>query len=259
MKKPFIIATVAVAALLLCTAAQSCRQVSKIISGVQKLKKVADDNTKYLHLEFLDIPIAGGCNKFVDTLKALGFHDAESYSDAYWLYGNYSGLPVEACVYFTPITNLVSRVAVYYPDRSSWADIESEYFRLKDSLTVLYGEPESKEVFEPPFKKGDGYEHKAVEKKMCEYWSVFSVYHGSALVGTIYLDLGEGDDPDTFEIMLLFTDAHNYQMEQKETAAVSKMVDSVQDSQDDTDSTEASTAKDSTSTQPTESNNKPIQ
>ena len=217
MKKPFVIATVAVAALLLCMAAQSCRQVSKIISGVQKLKKVADDNTKYLHLEFLDIPIAGGCNKFVDTLKTLGFHDAESYSDAYWLYGNYSGLPVEACVYFTPITKLASRVAVYYPDRPSWADIESEYFRLKDSLTVLYGEPESKETFEPPFKKGDGYEMKAVEKNMCEYWSIFSVFHGGALIGTIYLDIGKGDDPNTCEIMLLFTDTRNFQMEQKET------------------------------------------
>ena len=250
MKKPFVIAIIAISALLLCPATQSCRSFRKLISNAQKLKKVTDDNKKFLHLKFLDIPIAGSCNRFVDTLKALGFQNEELFSDYYWLDGHYSGLPVEACVYFTPITKLASRVAVYYPDRPSWADIESEYFRIKDSLTALYGEPESKETFEPPFKKGDGYEMKAVEKNMCEYWSIFSVFHGGALIGTIYLDLGKGDDPNTCEIMLLFTDAHNYQMEQKETAAVSKMVDSVQDSQNDADSTE---------TQSTETNNKPIQ
>ena len=170
-----------------------------------------------MHLPFLGIPIAGNYNSYADTLKSLGFEETLREGNFIFLKGPYQDKTVEIIVFGTPRNRLVYRVSLNFPDRTTWADVEAEYNRLKDSLTAIYGPPDSSELFEPPFKKGDGYEMKAMEKEMCKYQSDFFVYYGAAPLGCIILSFEPGDQANTAQVYLLYIDSHNDEIYDIET------------------------------------------
>lgn len=259
MKRLACITAVLLSALLLCSAlqsCQSCRSVKKLLTYSQDIKNIAKKNKQLMHLPFLGIPIAGNVSSYADTLWALGFEEYHRdvdfrNVDHVYLSGNYQNQEVYVEVIGTPRSRLVRRVALSFPDRTSWAEVESEYFRVKDSLTTLYGPPDSEELFEPPFKKGDGYEMKAIEKEMCTYQSDYFIYYGAATLGCIILSIDPGDEDNTAQVYLLYIDSHNDEIYDIETGQ--KAPDTLEYPTDSTDTTNTTTptkTADSTSQQP---------
>ncbi len=243
MKRLACITAAILSALLLCSAIQSCRScrtIKKLFTYSQDIKNISEKNKQLMHLPFMGIPMAGNCISYADTLKTLGFEETQRDGDLIFLNGTYQGKPVEIVVVCTPIRRLVSRVTLTFPDRTTWADVESEYLRVKDSLTTLYGPPDSVELFDPPFKKGDGYEMKAIEKEMFKYQSDYYVYYGAAQLGCIILSICSGDQANTAQVYLLYIDFHNDEIYEKE----SDIYDTTNTTDYPTDST--SNAKDST-------------
>ena len=220
MKRLTCITALLLSALLLCSAlqsCQSCRSVNKLFTYSQDIKKVSEKNKQLMHLPFLGIPIAGNYISYADTLKSLGFEEFLREGNFIFLNGTYQDKPVKITVGGTPRSRLVRRVSLSFPDRTTWAEVESEYLRVKDSLTTLYGPPDSVELFEPPFKKGDGHEMKAIEKEMCKYQSDYYIYYGAAPLGLIILSIDPGDEDSTAQVYLLYIDSHNDEIYDIET------------------------------------------
>lgn len=252
MKRLACITAVLFPALLLCSAlqsCQSCRSVKKLLTYSQDIKNITEKNKQLMHLPFLGIPIAGNFISYADTLKTLGFEEFQRDGNFIFLSGTYQDKPVKITVGGTPRSRLVRRVSLSFPDRTSWAEVESEYFRVKDSLTTLYGPPDTVELFEPPFKKGDGYEIKAIEKEMCKYQSDYFIYYGAAPLGCIILSIDPGDEANTAQVYLLYIDSHNDEIYDIETGQ--KDPDTLEYPTDSTDST--ITTNTSNSTKPTDS------
>ncbi|MBP5517801.1 MAG: hypothetical protein J6X91_03990 [Bacteroidales bacterium] len=245
MKKPFIIATVAVAALLLCTAAQSCRTVRKIRERKEQIQKIAEENKEYMHLEFMGLPMAGSSTAFARSLKARGFEEISDIQKMTEMTGTVDGLPVEICLMRTPKTGLISRVALFRPNRGTWSELEAEYLHLKDSLLALYPYPAIEEVFDSPFKKGDGKEIQALQQQMCTYESDFYVNDDDVTIGIISVSIVGTEEDNSSRVMLLYLDIFNYDIECQE-----KGIKTFSDIDEDEPEAEPDS---------TESNNKPIQ
>ena len=255
MRKHICITGVLLSALILSSAVQSCRSCRKIITEAKEvqrdIRKTVEENKQFMHLSFQGIPMAGNYKPFADSVKSLGFEEyARGKNTILYTGGTYQNQPVDITIAFTPRSRLIYRAAIFLPDRTTWAEVESEYNHLKDSLSALYGPPDAVEYFEPPFKKGDGYEMKAIEKEMFKYQSDFSVYYGAARIGCIILNIDTGIEDSTARAYLLYVDLHNDEIYDKETGNLdtepdttdsdtTKTIDSKSTSKDTTGSTAA--------------------
>jgi hypothetical protein len=76
--------------------------------------------------------------------------------------------------------DLVSKIAVIFPDREDWASLSGNYFNLKEMLTEKYGQPtKSEEKFQNREPRDDGSKFHEVRFGSCSYYSVFQTPNGS--------------------------------------------------------------------------------
>ena len=154
------------------------------------------------HLTFMGIPITGTLENFAQKLEAKGFE--KKYSDKTSVefegeFAGYSGCTIHVFKIRNP--NIVYQVAVCLPKKSSWANLEKEYYKLKGMLTNKYGEPSS---HPETFKEGaltfnDAAKMSSLKEGNCDYWTGWKVDNG-----IIILDIAPIIDTDDGNIRLTY-------------------------------------------------------
>lgn len=140
------------------------------------------------HMSFKGVPINGKLNSFVSKLEAQGFSVEYKQDDAAVLSGEFAGKSdCTIMVISTKVSNIVWKVVVQFPEKTSWYSLKGEYNSFKESYTKKYGEPTSYEFFSSPYYEGDGYELQALKSEKCMWASYFSTSQG-----TIILELTDG-------------------------------------------------------------------
>ena len=134
------------------------------------------------HLTFKGVPIDGTLDDYVTNMKKAGFA-LESVENGLALFsGDFAGY--KECIIGVVTLDgkdLVSKVTVVFPKRDTWSDLESNYSKLKELLTLKYGEPERfEEKFNSTYQPDSDFE-KMYELRFenCEYWSSFELDNGA--------------------------------------------------------------------------------
>lgn len=134
----------------------------------------AQDVDSVKHLEFKGIPIDGSLNEFVSKLEAKGFTKTETMGTMVQLKGDFAGESVNVYVVGSEKNKTVWKVAVFFPEKSSWRSLKSDYFDYKELFTKKYGKPKNDyEFFSDPYYEGDGYELSALKRDKCTYCSFY--------------------------------------------------------------------------------------
>ena len=134
------------------------------------------------HLTFKGVPIDGTLDDYVTNMKKAGFV-LESVENGLALFsGDFAGY--KECIIGVVTLDgkdLVSKVTVVFPRRDTWSDLESNYSKLKELLTIKYGEPESHaEKFNSTYQPDSDFEKMyELQFENCEYWSSFELDNGS--------------------------------------------------------------------------------
>jgi hypothetical protein len=122
--------------------------------------------------EFNGVPIDGDLTTFVAKLKAKGFTLKEYIDNGAIIKGKVGTKDIDVYVFTTPKSKKVFKLSVYFPERSTWSFLKSEYEELVDIVTNKYGEPTSSySSFKKPYYEGDGYEMSAVQLEKCNFAS----------------------------------------------------------------------------------------
>ncbi len=132
-------------------------------------------------LQFMDIPIGGTLNDFVEKLDKAGYSIKEKNDTSAFLIGNF------ACYRKCDITILksktndwVKKVGVCLPVSKKWEMLLSNYFVLKNTLTRDYGYPtDGQETFINGQQPADDKEKmEMLDNGKCFYESIFRAQDG---------------------------------------------------------------------------------
>ena len=137
-----------------------------------------------------------------------GFHYEGTQNGLSILTGDFAGY--KGCtIVVSTLKNLdvVSRIAVLFPDRDTWTSVLNDYQSLKSMLTEKYGYPsDSKEKFDG--YDGNNYDNTlvmyALEEGEYEWYTVFS-----AELGEIELSIVSGEKYHTASVGLRYIDKAN--------------------------------------------------
>lgn len=101
------------------------------------------------HLSFKGVPINGTLKSYTDAMVKAGFHYEGTQDGVSLLTGDFAGY--KGCVVgVSTLKNcdVVSHIAVLFPDKDTWSAVLSDYEHLKAMLTEKYGTPsDSQEKF----------------------------------------------------------------------------------------------------------------
>ena len=134
------------------------------------------------HLTFKGVPIDGTLDDYVTNMKEAGFTLVSVENGLALFSGDFAGY--KECIIGVVTLDgkdLVSKVTVVFPKRDTWSDLESNYSKLKELLTLKYGEPERfEEKFNSTYQPDSDFE-KMYELRFenCEYWSSFELDNGA--------------------------------------------------------------------------------
>ena len=141
--------------------------------------------TESQHLTFKNVPIDGTLNVFVANMKAQGFIAKVDRGGKATLYGDFAGYKdCEIYVYTLQNKDLVSTIAVLFPECSNWSTLENNYLKLKSMLTQKYGEPaEVVEEFQNKYAEDDD-NSKLHELRMdrCNFTTIFKTDKGQLIL-----------------------------------------------------------------------------
>lgn len=149
---------------------------------------IAQDTEKASeHLTFKAVPIDGTLEEFVSKMKSVGFDvvGINVKEQIAILKGDFAGY--KSCVvtvHTLKQKDLVSKIGVTFPKCETWSALSSNYFNLKQLLTVKYGQPtrsiEKWDSFVDPRDDDDRmYE---VGSDNCKYATTFETENGRILV-----------------------------------------------------------------------------
>lgn len=150
---------------------------------LEPLDPNANKNVVY-HARFKGFSINGKLEDFVAKLEKDGF-SLLTYVDgtSAVMKGIFAGKEATIYVLSTPKTHTVWKVAAFFEKYDSWSSLENAYLDFKGFFIQKYGAPNTVyEKFVNPYDKGDGYELQAVRNSKCEYYSLFNIPNGLALV-----------------------------------------------------------------------------
>ena len=159
------------------------------------------------HLTFKGIPITGTVENFARELGAKGFEKILSNKLGVVFKGEFAGYSdCEIYVYKIPNRNIVHKVVVCFPEKSSWARLEEEYNKFKGMLTNKYGEPS---WYSETFKEGtsavsDFSKMLLLKEGNCDYWTQWEVDNGD-----IKVDIASIIDTNDGNIRLIYFDKIN--------------------------------------------------
>lgn len=136
------------------------------------------------HIAFMNIPLGGPVDEFVEKLTVEGFVVHGENPDGVLLKGPIAGKDCTLLVRFTPETQTVYRVDASFPVRGDWRTCKGDYTVLQNALTAKFGKPKRLERFEAPFREGDNCELSHLNMGLCKWLSTYS-----SPAGTITLSI----------------------------------------------------------------------
>jgi hypothetical protein len=164
------------------------------------------------HLTFKGVPINGTLAEYVLKMKKNGFTQKGTKDGIAILEGDFAAY--KNCVVGVSTLkqkDLVSKIAVMFPDRDTWSSLSSNYFNLKELLTEKYGKPaESLEEFQSYTPDDDGSKLAQVQLGACKYYTTYETEKG-----TIQLSIEHGDVTRCF-IKLAYFDKINSETVKKQ-------------------------------------------
>lgn len=94
------------------------------------------------HLSFKGVPINGTLKEYTDAMVKAGFHYELTQDGTALLTGDFAGYK-DCTVGVSTLKNLdvVSRIAVLFPNKDTWSAVLGDYEHLKAMLTEKYGTP----------------------------------------------------------------------------------------------------------------------
>lgn len=141
--------------------------------------QVKSDSSK--HLSFKGVPIDGTLADYVLKMKKNGFTHKGTKDGIAILEGDFASY--KNCIVGVSTLkqkDLVSKIAVMFPDRETWSSLSSNYFNLKDLLTEKYGKPsESVEEFQSYTPDDDGSKLTQVQLGACKYYTTYETEKGT--------------------------------------------------------------------------------
>ena len=165
------------------------------------------------HLTFKGIPITGTLENFARELGAKGFENIYSDKSCVGFKGEFAGYSgCNIYVFKVPNRNIVYRVGVCLPEKSSWERLEEEYNKFKGMLTSKYGEPAlHSEIFkEGALTFNDAAKMSSLKAGNCDYWAEWVADNGDIKMQIFSI-------PDTYDgyICLTYFDKINDALAQK--------------------------------------------
>lgn len=141
--------------------------------------QVKPDSSK--HLSFKGIPINGTLADYVSNMKKSGFTHKGTKDGVAILEGEFASY--KSCIVGVSTLkqkDLVSKIAVMFPDRETWSSLSSNYFNLKELLSEKYGSPsESVEEFQSTTPDDDGSKMILAELGSCKYYTTYETEKGT--------------------------------------------------------------------------------
>ena len=159
------------------------------------------------HLSFKGVPIDGSLKAYTDAMVKAGFHYEGTYDGVDLLSGDFAGY--KGCtigVSTLKKCDVVSHIAVIFPNKETWSSVLNDYETLKSMLTQKYGYPsDSKEEFTDYIGKYDNYfVMEAIKGDKYNWYAIFSTE-----LGDIELSIIEGTKYHTAAIRLSYYDKSN--------------------------------------------------
>jgi len=157
------------------------------------------------HLSFKGVPIDGTLKQYTQQMQSKGFTLNGTQDGVAILSGDFAGY--KGCTIGVATLNgkdLVSTIAVIFPDCDTWSRLYSCYSSLKEMLSEKYGEPKDVvEMFESKYVDDDNDRMHQVKMDGCKYASVFST-----ALGDIELSI-EHDGVTKCFVLLKYYDKQN--------------------------------------------------
>ena len=159
------------------------------------------------HLSFKGVPIDGTLQEYTNAMVKAGFHHEGNYDGVSLLSGDFAGYK-NCTIGVSSLKNLdvVSHIAVLFPNRDTWSAVLGDYENLKTMLTKKYGYPtDSKEKFTGYIGDNDNYFiMKALKEDKYEWYTIFSTE-----LGDIELSIISGTEHGTGCVRLSYYDKVN--------------------------------------------------
>jgi len=153
-----------------------------LLSAISSFAQAGVKADSSAHLSFKGIPIDGTLNEFISKLRKSGFTLLGSEEGVAVLRGDFATYKnCRVGVSTLKIKNLVSSVYVKFPQHSTWSELSSDYFRLKEMLTEKYGKPSvSHEEFQSDIQQeDDALKMYAIITDKCNYSTTYQTENGS--------------------------------------------------------------------------------
>lgn len=159
------------------------------------------------HLSFKGVPINGTLKEYTDAMVKAGFHYEGTQDGVSVLSGDFAGH--KGCIIgVSTLKNcdVVSHIAVIFPNKETWSAVLNDYETLKSMLTEKYGHPsDSKEKFTDYVGDyNNGLVMSALKNDKYEWYTTFSTE-----LGNIELSIIEGTKFYTAAVRLSYYDKAN--------------------------------------------------
>ena len=120
--------------------------------------------TQGISQTFDGVYIGGSVSDVLAKYKAKGYRHENNFEGVVQMVGRVAGKTCDLFIVYTPKSKTVCKVAVIFPEKTSWYTLKSEYIEYKEVLEEIYGEPENEYfTFKSPYYEGDGYELSAIK------------------------------------------------------------------------------------------------
>lgn len=161
------------------------------------------------HLSFKGVPIDGSLQQYTNAMVKAGFHYEGTQEGVALLTGDFAGYK-NCIVGVSTLKNcdVVSHIAVLFPEKETWSALRRDYDNLKSMLTEKYGIPsDSRERFTDKYineSTSNMLIMHALHNDQCEWYTIFTTE-----LGNIELSIIPGSDHDEGMVRLSYYDKAN--------------------------------------------------
>ena len=150
------------------------------ITVMSCLAQTKSDSSK--HLIFKSVPINGTLEEFVLQMGKSGFTHLGTKDGTAIMEGDFASY--KSCIVGVSTLktkDLVSKIAVLFPNQNTWSTLSSNYFDLKEMLTEKYGKPsECVEKFQSYAEpRDDNDKMYQVKFDKCKYYTIYKIENGT--------------------------------------------------------------------------------
>ena len=144
--------------------------------------RAQDNLSSSSHLTFKGVPIDGTLDEYVLKMKKAGFTHIGTKEGVAMLKGDFAGY--KNCIIGVSTLkqkDLVSKVAVIFPESETWSSLSNNYFSLKEMLAEKYGKPsDCVEKFQSSIQpREDNSKMHEVKFDNCKYYTIYETDNGS--------------------------------------------------------------------------------